>query len=310
MRKGLSGGNLCLAPPHVRGEDNAKTGQARPERETPPRAWGRLFPFFPFGPYDRNTPTCVGKTLCSVEETTPRKKHPHVRGEDTSGGIGSSRRTETPPRAWGRPSQSRVPRAFLRNTPTCVGKTSRRFERIFAHQKHPHVRGEDPEHDQYGDVSGRNTPTCVGKTTRLLSRGLMSEKHPHVRGEDSCTRLRASVALETPPRAWGRLFVSGGCRKLLGNTPTCVGKTGECVSTPLFCVETPPRAWGRPGMDTELAIWRGNTPTCVGKTSTGERRKWISGKHPHVRGEDRLRPCWFRRRRETPPRAWGRRKTR
>lgn len=62
MGKGLSGATPAWRPPYVRGEDNAKTGQARPERETPPRAWGRLY-----------VPSC----LCASME-----KHPHVRGED------------------------------------------------------------------------------------------------------------------------------------------------------------------------------------------------------------------------------------
>ena len=50
-------------------------------------------------------------------------------------------------------------------------------------------------------------------------------KHPHVRGEDKIEASREGLSLETPPRAWGRLWVHccdiGGSR----NTPTCVGKT-------------------------------------------------------------------------------------
>ena len=100
--EGAFGGNPCLAPPHVRGEDNAKTGQARPERETPPRAWGRL-EHQPAGDLDLgNTPTCVGKTLHVQRQFRQGQKHPHVRGEDTSPTIGTGIISETPPRAWGR----------------------------------------------------------------------------------------------------------------------------------------------------------------------------------------------------------------
>ena len=128
-----------------------------------------------------------------------------------------------------------------------------------------------------------------------------------MRGEDLFELGKVLGIVETPPRAWGRLFVSGGCRKLLGNTPTCVGKTGECVSTPLFCVETPPRAWGRRAPEKDESGSLGNTPTCVGKTTQAQIAPHPSRKHPHVRGEDlcaRYEVSVFI---ETPPRAWGRR---
>ena len=49
--------------PHVHGEDNTQITVSISDKETPPRAWGRLFrlvkPIHDF----RNTPTCMGKTL-------------------------------------------------------------------------------------------------------------------------------------------------------------------------------------------------------------------------------------------------------
>ena len=182
--EGAFGGNPCLAPPHVRGEDNAKTGQARPERETPPRAWGRLFPFFPFGPYDRNTPTCVGKTYTWRVLLFSREKHPHVRGEDPPSSTLSSSPPETPPRAWGRHACRLYRGPGTGNTPTCVGKTRRGRLKPCLLRKHPHVRGEDSSSSaaccalaetpprawgrlkQHVDSldQRRNTPTCVGKT--------------------------------------------------------------------------------------------------------------------------------------------------
>ena len=163
MRKGLSGGNLCLAPPHVRGEDNAKTGQARPERETPPRAWGRLFPFFPFGPYDRNTPTCVGKTAADTVSFRHHEKHPHVRGEDTGCGSGSGFPRETPPRAWGRPCGVSSDSISTRNTPTCVGKTSKGLGMDWRGKKHPHVRGEDSPKMKMQAIKGETPPRAWGR---------------------------------------------------------------------------------------------------------------------------------------------------
>ncbi len=74
-----------------------------------------------------------------------------------------------------------------------------------------------------------------------------------------------------------------------------------------FLIETPPRAWGRPSTPTQTDLaWR-NTPTCVGKTRHHCIKLTLSGKHPHVRGEDNSPPHELLRISETPPRAWGRR---
>ena len=113
--------------------------------------------------------------------------------------------------------------------------------------------------------------------------------------------------METPPRAWGRPHCWHYARSLLGNTPTCVGKTGfdrrtakrlkkhphvrgEDILMPMqtcMRIETPPRAWGRPSLSS---------------TNPSETRK-----HPHVRGEDCTCPRCREKASETPPRAWGRR---
>ena len=89
--------------PHVRGEDGGAWAGTGASTETPPRAWGRPNPVFVLYPVKRNTPTCVGKTFFQIWKNTPPRKHPHVRGEDTTGARRPERRMETPPRAWGRP---------------------------------------------------------------------------------------------------------------------------------------------------------------------------------------------------------------
>ena len=155
---------------------------------------------------------------------------------------------------------------MLRNTPTCVGKTSFFSHRMRTHWKHPHVRGEDafflmPRIEKietpprawgrqtityYVSCSDRNTPTCVGKTIQGLGVFI---------GDP-----------ETPPRAWGRPRKSEKISFVDRNTPTCVGKTST-ISRPArqlwkhphvrgedeassvkisSTLETPPRAWGRP----------------------------------------------------------------
>ena len=173
----------------------------------------------------------------------------------------------------------------MRNTPTCVGKTTSGVQVLARSRKHPHVRGEDapgrarvyrpketpprawgrqPSRALRGGRPG-NTPTCVGKTVLPCLRLASQRKHPHVRGEDLSSSLQSSSSPETPPRAWGR--------RPAGSWPR-----------------------GRPR----------NTPTCVGKTDAGGAHGGGLQKHPHVRGEDRLMGLKWRGNQETPPRAWGR----
>ena len=151
-------------------------------------------------------------------------------------------------------------------------------------------------------------------------------KHPHVRGEEIQLLSHAITVLETPPRAWGRehaLIVVVG---LVGNTPTCVGKS-RTRTTPALNLwkhphvrgeeyqksisgdcraETPPRAWGRVCPEGAAQGSRGNTPTCVGKTIPFSIAFLDMEKHPHGRGEDASSNSRYPANSETPPRAWGR----
>ena len=145
----------------------------------------------------RNTPTCVGKTPCHNISMDILRKHPHVRGEDSPMSRKVTRILETPPRAWGRQEGQAAKGADGRNTPTCVGKTSRLAILARAYWKHPHVRGEDSQPAKanpsgsetppraWGRPSShigqtyflRNTPTCVGKTLRDYSLFLLSRQN-------------------------------------------------------------------------------------------------------------------------------------
>ena len=127
-----------------------------------------------------------------------------------------------------------------------------------------------------------------------------------MRGEDPEPLLSSFFVAETPPRAWGRRPNWSGQQVIVGNTPTCVGKTVSALRENSFPVETPPRAWGRqPHLHAPLC-GRRNTPTCVGKSPFTSRRAWIPRKHPHVRGEDSTVIDGAEKTIETPPRAWGR----
>ena len=88
--------------PHVRGEDLVGYLRTLSLQETPPRAWGRPRKALEWTGGARNTPTCVGKTQHESGSFYPRRKHPHVRGEDVFRATGRALLLETPPRAWGR----------------------------------------------------------------------------------------------------------------------------------------------------------------------------------------------------------------
>ncbi len=276
--------------------------------ETPPRAWGRRSSLGSTAGMIGNTPTCVGKTRFALRFT--------------------STTTETPPRAWGRPFKIAPAGWEKGNTPTCVGKTRESKNAAVEPWKHPHVRGEDrklhwqllgsvetpprawgrPLKDPFATRADRNTPTCVGKTPEQTLCQVERGKHPHVRGEDCCLGLRTCIAVETPPRAWGRPVSTAAGWSRGGNTPTCVGKThqawqacwatqkhphvrGEDRLKPFLApgqAETPPRAWGRRTPASSAKPWYGNTPTCVGKTPAPPPTATQKQKHPHVRGEDLL----------------------
>ena len=230
----------------MRGEDAIYTVNTRCTWETPPHAWGRPL-----------TPSFLLRH---------QKKHPHMRGEDATPRAVISFGKETPPHAWGRRHIPGIFLAYIRNTPTCVGKTHPTEVGKRTAWKHPHMRGEDqvqmiqqlsdaetPPHAWgrrlYGTIEGlfcRNTPTCVGKTIPEVKAIYGDGKHPHMRGEDKPLVQRRAACRETPPHAWGRpdeksiYFVTEG--------------------------ETPPHAWGRLiCIYCDICLCR-NTPTSVGKT--------------------------------------------
>ena len=71
----------------------------------------------------------------------------------------------------------------------------------------------------------RNTPTCMGKTCLSLYNTGITKKHPHMHGEDSPRSIWISISRETPPHAWGRPVLCFPGYDVIGNTPTCMGKT-------------------------------------------------------------------------------------
>ena len=313
--------------PHVRGEDESILRGGTLKDGSPPRAWGRLQGPMQREPGHRFTPTCVGKTARSRKSLSATPVHPHVRGEDARVGTHGWAADGSPPRAWGRPNLGFVIGTGARFTPTCVGKTPGGRHGTWGCPVHPHVRGEDESAAVQASHSAgspprawgrlrvanppcgglRFTPTCVGKTYPPVCITVRPPVHPHVRGEDVSEHYWRLIAAGSPPRAWGRPRLG---RRPVGPyrfTPTCAGKTPGLEGFPRLRAGSPPRAWGRPVADEERPAGHRFTPTCVGKTQEKKPGGSAFSVHPHVRGEDSIRPLPAGVTDGSPPRAWGRR---
>ena len=187
MGKTLLWQEICYAlwkHPHVRGEDPYADRTSVKLGETPPRAWGRLSIWLANAYIDRNTPTCVGKTMSQQRYLRYAGKHPHVRGEDRMTSVSVSSGRETPPRAWGRLFAEGKYHALGGNTPTCVGKTNLGIGKHDAEPETPPRAWGRQTLLEARKRTVRNTPTCVGKTHTMLIAYWTHRKHPHVRGED------------------------------------------------------------------------------------------------------------------------------
>ena len=234
------------------------------------------------------------------------EKHPHGRGEEKTFAPPVDNTSETPPRAWGRDLLSGGAIQLYRNTPTGVGKTGLLLPPVFAFQKHPHGRGEDDFSPvalkseletpprAWGRLSFaafscsaiRNTPTGVGKTFLKASISRLLRKHPHGRGEDVMLTKPMMYFGETPPRAWGRLYLTRIFMPKKRNTPTGVGKTPDS-SRPCKPFWKHPHGRGEDPMPPAGRKRQGgNTPTGVGKTCRLFLPLPACKKHPHGRGED------------------------
>ena len=136
--------------------------------ETPPRAWGRLGDAVEITTVIRNTPTCVGKTIGGIAREFNYEKHPHVRGEDELRTDLRLAVQETPPRAWGRRRRRCERDQILRNTPTCVGKTTHTVSKCLFFRKHPHVRGEDDPNEPDYNGGSETPPRAWGRPVFVL----------------------------------------------------------------------------------------------------------------------------------------------
>ena len=117
-------------------------------------------------------------------------------------------------------------------TPADAGKTPqlRHLAQIQSGSP-PRMRGKH-ELEQNQKASGRITPADAGKTT-IREFGLYSwEDHPRGCGENMLYQALFAVAVGSPPRMRGKLFVPPIAYDVFGITPADAGKTCQELSFP------------------------------------------------------------------------------
>ncbi len=152
----------------------------------------------------------MGKSYPNPSQATGGKGHPHVCGEEKPQRMSQIFSLGTPPRVWGRDYCCRRCVHCLRDTPTCVGKSSCVSTPILRLEGHPHVCGEEFTSSNtkllasgtpprvWGRVSSDSvivhiqgdTPTCVGKSAYANHGHLTPQGHPHVCGEETSNHRR------------------------------------------------------------------------------------------------------------------------
>lgn len=127
-------GRTCLARgrcfarsahPHMCGEDHRGLLLVVVLGGSPPHTWGGPAQGLTGSQDRRLTPTCVGRTYCSVSSAYPGTAHPHMRGEDAVVDAAEVHGHGSPPHARGGRRTPRSGALPLRLTPTCAGRTLR-----------------------------------------------------------------------------------------------------------------------------------------------------------------------------------------
>ncbi len=231
--------------PHVRGDGSVRSRPFCWYSGSPPRAWGRLTSSRRPGCPGRFTPTCVGTAADDPRRDSRTTVHPHVRGDGverlgavvpglrftpTCVGTAMSPRTNearvngSPPRAWGR----------LTQTDTADGSDA----------VHPHVRGDGAASAEHGARVVRFTPTCVGTAWQVA--------------------LNHFNMVGSPPRAWGRLRASGWINSSRAVHPHVRGDGGDNNAVVVHVGRFTPTCVGTASKRCVQRYKHRFTPTCVG----------------------------------------------
>ena len=128
---------------HIRGENLTIVGRENLITETPPHTWRKSW----IRAYDtdciRNTSTYVEKMGRLVHWESTRRKHLHIRGENSRTTMRRAWIRETPPHTWRKSRRAAAFRNEVRNTSTYVEKIKIQTSALSVLWKHLHIRGEN-----------------------------------------------------------------------------------------------------------------------------------------------------------------------
>ena len=111
-------------------------------RGSPPRVRGKALCYGDGLKTAGITPACAGKSLCKPLTSPVSQDHPRVCGEKP---VSRSRRNSTagsPPRVRGKVHSISKPKAPIRITPACAGKSVQGPDLLSPQKDHPRVCGE------------------------------------------------------------------------------------------------------------------------------------------------------------------------
>ena len=295
---------------HMRGDNYEANPIPIVDGGSPPHAWGQLQPPRRILGPNRFTPTCVGTIQCPCAGCSGWAVHPHMRGDNESHLQALPWLLGSPPHAWGQCNTPAPVLSMFWFTPTCVGTMVAAQALPLHFSVHPHMRGDNdvdsfirlhqtgsPPH-AWGQfvqrrvvcVLGRFTPTCVGTIALDMNTNRLSSG--------------------SPPHAWGQFFTGSEYIGRLRFTPTCVGTISASMPCSFAAAVhphmrgdnnpmsrnssvlpgSPPHAWRQYQRVFKHATNFRFTPTCVGTIEPAGRGSAAPPVHPHMRGDNTIKP--------------------
>ena len=216
-------GGAAGSPPRVRGEGDKATANA-----------------LKLG----ITPACAGRRWRKPRRRSASWDHPRVCGEKLPRRLRCWRRWGSPPRVRGEGEGIMDAMKQGRITPACAGRRHLDLFAAFRAKDHPRVCGEKAHNKRMGTrrlgspprVRGegsvnsslkhsfRITPACAGRRydfTRVVPVDL---DHPRVCGEKGIAQYRVTLAVGSPPRVRGEVFLYRDVLVIRRITPACAGR--------------------------------------------------------------------------------------
>ena len=159
----------------------------------------------------------------------------------------------------------------------------------------------------------------------MIRRAAGPPVHPHGRGDNASSRSTSTMALGSPPRAWGQYVMPVVVGRQIRFTPTGVGTIESSSNPPQSSavhphgrgdndnnnnterriVGSPPRAWGQCCLASRTKRGARFTPTGVGTIARRPADTPSTSVHPHGRGDNVPQHMQRVGTRGSPPRAWG-----